>query len=188
MSDSFIFGETPFYFLRHGETLENERGIVQGQTETELTAKGRKTAEQAGARLIDRPLRSIYASPLKRVWRTASIVSALTGVSPIHPVPGLMERNWGIYEGRPKSERPTSSDHPSVETMEAFSARILAAMHSISGPAPLLVVAHSGVFRVLGRHAGLRIDSSTSVGSGHLLLFEPSPDSARTWRISEVSG
>jgi broad specificity phosphatase PhoE len=72
--------------------------------------------------------------------------------------------------------------------MEAFSGRVLAAMRSISGPAPLLVVAHSGVFRVLGRHAGLRIDSSTSISSGHLLLFEPSPDSARTWRISEVSG
>jgi len=187
MDESFIFGTTPFYFLRHGETQESRSGITQGQMETELNDTGRKTAEQIAARLAGVHLRSICASPLKRAWRTATIISLLTGV-PLHPVPGLVERNWGVYEGRPKSERPTSPNSPTVETMESFSSRILDAMRSIAGPAPLLVVAHSGVFRVLARHAGLSIDTSTGIDSEQLLLFDPPRGSGSGWRISEIHG
>ena len=185
MSDGFIFDVTPFYFLRHGETSESKKGILQGQTETELNGKGRWTAEQAGERLIGTNLRSIYASPLKRAWQTAYIVSVLTGV-PTLPAPGLVERKWGVFEGRPKSERPKAVDPPTVETMGAFEGRVLSTMRSISGPIPLLVVAHSGVFRVLARHAGLSIDNSTTVESGHLFLFEPPGVERNRWRISEV--
>ena len=89
MGDStFAFGITPFYFLRHGETRESRDGILQGQNETELNPNGRRMAEAAAEALVDIRLGSIYASPLKRAWRTASIVSVLTGVS-VHELPGL---------------------------------------------------------------------------------------------------
>lgn len=185
MSDSFAFDLTPFYFLRHGETRESHSGILQGQTDTELNAMGRRAAEQAAISLVDAGLRSIYASPLKRAWQTAMIVSILTG-APVRPVAGLMERNWGIYEGRAKVERPTSEDPPTVEKMAAFSGRILDAMRSLSGPLPLLIVAHSGVFRVLARHAGQSMDRSISINSAHPVLFDTRHESARGWRISEI--
>lgn len=187
MNDHFVFDATPFYFLRHGETLETEAGILQGQSESELSDTGRKTAVAAAARLAAVPLRSIYASPLMRTWQTASIVSASAGIA-VQPLPGLMERNWGIYEGRPTSERPKSPDPESVETMADFSNRILSAMRSISGPAPVLIVSHSGVFRVLARHAGLSIGDSTRVGSAQPLLLDPSRRQGSGWRISEVYG
>jgi probable phosphoglycerate mutase len=185
MSDKFLFEETPFYFLRHGETFDSTRGILQGQRETELNGVGRKTAEEAADRLVGTNLRSIYASPLKRAWQTASIVSVLTG-APAHAEPGLMERKWGIFEGRPKSERPAFEGHPTVETIDSFSVRILDAMQSISGPTPLLVVAHSGVFRILARHAGFPIDDSITITSGHLLRFEPPSNERSRWRITEM--
>lgn len=185
VNDRFVFDVTPFYFLRHGETPESQSGILQGQTETELNAMGRKAAEKAAAHLVGITLRSIYASPLKRAWQTASILSTLTGV-PAHSLPGLMERHWGIYEGRPKSERPATPNPETVETMEDFSNRILDIMRSISGPAPFLIIAHSGVFRVLARHAGLYIDASTNVGNAQLLLLDPSGGTGSGWRISEV--
>ena len=47
----FEFGVTPFYFLRHGETRETERGIVQGQNDTRLIAKGRQSAVKAAGAL-----------------------------------------------------------------------------------------------------------------------------------------
>ena len=187
MSERFQFGVTPFYFLRHGETRESRRGILQGQTETELTALGRKTAEDVAPRLAGVGLRSIYASPLKRAWHTASILSTLTGV-PAHPLPGLMERRWGIYEGRHKNERPALQDPETVESMDDFSQRIVQAMRSITGPVPLLVVAHSGVFRILARLAGLSIDSSTAVDSAQLLLIDPSRGQDGSWHFSEVTG
>ena len=187
MEGSFVFGTTPFFFLRHGETPETERGILQGQSDSGLSETGRETAKAAAARLSSVPLRSIYSSPLKRTWETATIVSAAVGVE-IQSVPGLMERDWGIYEGRPTIERPATPDPETVETTADFSGRILAAMHSIGGPAPVLIVSHSGVFRVLARHAGLSIGDSTRIGSSQPLLIDPSRRQGAGWRISEVNG
>jgi len=186
LSDSFTFGLTSFYFLRHGETSESKRGILQGQTETELDDVGLKSAAQAGERLAGARICSIYASPLKRAWQTAAILSDLID-APLYPAPGLMERNWGVYEGHPKTERPPERSPPGVEPLDAFSRRVLDTMGSISGPTPLLIVAHSGVFRVLAEHAGLPVSAGASIGNMQLLLFEPPDGSRRDWTISQVT-
>lgn len=187
LAQKFEFGVTPFYFLRHGETNENKNGIVQGQNDTDLNASGRRHAEEAGERLVGAGLGSIYASPLKRTMRTASIVSTLTRV-PIFRVPGLMERHWGEFQGRRKDQRPDDPNPPTVETVKDFSARVLAALGSIIGPAPVLVVAHSGVFRVLCGHGGLPADRRVSTTSAQPLYFEPASAPGQQWRISEVQG
>lgn len=187
MGSDFVFDVSPFYFLRHGETRESQAGILQGQVDTALSATGRKTAEDAGQRMIGHDLGSIYASPLQRAWTTASIVSVLTG-APRYPLPGLMERCWGIYEGRPKSERPRTPNPESVETLEAFSARVVAAMRSISGPSPVLVIAHSGVFRVLCQHFGFEMDMTTSISSADLVFLTPPKNGQTRWHINAVNG
>lgn len=186
MESDFVFGVTPFYFLRHGETAESEAGILQGQSETVLSPMGRKTAEEAARRLVARELGSIYASPLRRAWTTASIVSAMTG-APRFPLQGLMERHWGKYQGRPKIERPDIVDPASVETMEAFTTRILGAMRSISGPSPVLVISHSGVFRALGQVFGFPMDRRISISNADLVLLEPTSETASPWHISMVA-
>ena len=182
---SFEFGVTPFYFLRHGETKETRKGILQGQNETELTPAGRRMAEAAAETLSAVPLASIYASPLKRAWDTASIVSLFTR-APIHPTPGLMERHWGVYQGRRKADRPADPSPETAEREEDFIHRVAKAMDSIEGPSPVLVVAHSGVFRALCQSVGISIDRRISVTSGQVLKLEPPTASRRTWRISVV--
>lgn len=182
-NDTFVFGETPFYFLRHGETVENETDIVQGQNDTELSERGRKTAEQAGMILPNLGLRSIYASPLRRAWETAVISRAALN-TPIYTLPGLKERYWGIYEGGPKNQRPLVNCHESVETMKDFRARVLSAMRSIQGPSPVLVVAHSGVFRVLFEYAGYRMAPTVSISNSEVLKVDPPNSQRRTWKFS----
>lgn len=181
----FQFGVSPFYFLRHGETFANEAGIVQGQDETELSAQGRRTAERAAETLASVALGSICTSPLKRTMMTASIVALFNG-APVQALPGLMERHWGVYQGKRKDLRPSSDDPPTVETMEAFERRVLDAMRAISGPSPVLVVAHSGVFRVICRHAGIAIDRRISVANGQVLSLTPLATSGRSWHIRVV--
>ena len=181
----FEFGVTPFYFLRHGETRETERGIVQGQNDTRLIAKGRQSAVKAAGALDGVLLRSIYASPLMRAWETASILSILRGV-PVFPAPGLMERNWGPYQGLHKDLRPSEPIANSVEGREAFAKRVIAEMRSIDGPSPLLVVAHSGVFRVLCGHFGLSDSPAVTVPSGLVVKMEPPGAQRSRWHISVV--
>ena len=182
---SFEFGVTPFYFLRHGETHESRTGITQGQNETELNPDGRRMAEDAAKALSDIPLRSIYASPLKRAWQTASIVSVLTGV-PAYARPGLMERHWGKFQGFRKALRPAHRNPETVETMEDFRHRVVHAMESIPGPSPVLVVAHSGVFRALCEGVGIPVNSRVTVLSGQVLRMEPPAGSRKAWRITVV--
>ncbi len=182
---AFKFGTTPFYFLRHGETYESREGIVQGQNDTELNTAGRKMAEDAAEALSNIPLASIHASPLKRAWMTASIVSVLTGV-PVHALPDLMERHWGKFQGRRKAHRPSAANPETVETVEDFRKRVTKAMESIPGPSPVLVVSHSGVFRALCEIVGIRVVSRVAVTSGQVLKFEPPTADRRNWRISVV--
>ena len=186
MADSgFEFGITPFYFLRHGETRESRDGILQGQNETELTPAGLQMAKSAAAALSRLDLGSIYASPLKRAWRTASVVSGVTGV-PLHPVEGLMERHWGVFQGRPKADRPSTPNPETAETLEEFRHRVVGAMNSIRGPSPVLVVAHSGVYRVICDIIGSAPERGASVNSGEVLMLEPPTLSGEAWGISVV--
>ena len=182
---AFQFGATPFYFLRHGETYESREGIVQGQNDTELNTAGRQMAEDAAEALSEVPLASIYASPLKRAWRTASIVSVLTGV-PVFANADLMERHWGKFQGRRKAHRPSAANPATVESVEDFRQRVAKAMASIPGPSPVLVVAHSGVFRAICENVGIPIKGRISVNSGQVLRFEPPTADRGTWRISVV--
>ena len=181
---SFRFGVTPFYFIRHGETRESVNGVLQGQKDTRMLDRGRQSARKAAAALDGIVLRSIHASPLQRTWETASIVSLLTGV-PVFSV-WLMERNWGPYEGFPKDMRPSEPNAKSVESVDAFSSRIVAAMNSISGPAPVLIVSHSGVFRSLCHYTGLSEDPSVSLSSGMVLKFLPPGEKSPRWHIEAV--
>lgn len=130
-------------------------------------------------------LRSIYASPLERTWETASIISVLRGV-PVFPLPGLMERNWGPYQGLPKEMRPNRPDAKSVESTDAFRSRVVAAMQSITGPPPVLIVAHSGVFRLLCHYTGLSDNHAVSVASDMVLKLEPPGDHRQRWHVSVV--
>lgn len=184
---AFQFGTTPFYFLRHGETNDSEHGIVQGQEETVLNDEGRLTAWKAAKLISPIHLGSIYSSPLRRAWETAEIISRATAI-PVVPLPGLMERNWGAYQGKSRDMRPRLRDPNGVETTDLFWSRVHAAMTSITGPSPVLVVAHSGVFRLLCSHAGLSVDQRTAVANGLVLKFDPPGHCEKEWHIEAVAG
>ncbi len=184
---AFRFGNTPFYFLRHGETSDGELGLVQGQDESVLSDEGRLTAWKAARILSPIHLRSIYSSPLRRAWETAEIIARVAAI-PVTPLPGLMERNWGHYQGKSRDSRPRLQDPDGVERTSLFWARVHAAMQSIAGPLPVLVVAHSGVFRLLCRHAGLTVDQGTAVANGLVYSFDPPQSGRQQWRIQVVDG
>lgn len=44
------------YIIRHGETDENRKGIIQGQLDTRLNEEGRLQAERVAEALRDKPV------------------------------------------------------------------------------------------------------------------------------------
>ena len=91
--------ETTIFLVRHGETVDNARQIMQGQTQGELNQRGREQAEQVAQRLALEPLDAVVASDLHRAIQTAEIIAGPHGL-PIVTTPLLRERDWGSFTGR----------------------------------------------------------------------------------------
>jgi len=91
--------ETTIFLVRHGETVDNARQIMQGQTQGELNQRGREQAEQVSRRLASEPLDAIVASDLHRAIQTAEVIAEPHGL-PVVTTPLLRERDWGSFTGR----------------------------------------------------------------------------------------
>ncbi len=143
--------KAPFFFLRHGETDWNKEARAQGQTDIPLNATGRDQASAAIPLLRNQGIVRIVTSPLERASDTAAIVNSALSV-PVDRHPGIMERAFGPYEGKP-FDRGWYEDGPGngAEEHEPFNARILSALVEIlDRPGPVLLVSHGGVFRAFG--------------------------------------
>ena len=96
-----VWADFDVYLLRHGETSWNRAKILQGSVSyTELTPRGVRMAEETAAGMKAAGLRfdRIYASPYRRAWRTAEIVSSRLGGAPVADW-RLREMCFGRYEG-----------------------------------------------------------------------------------------
>ncbi len=91
--------ETTIILVRHGETVDNARQIMQGQTQGELNERGREQARQVAERLAGEKLDAIVASDLHRAIQTAEIIAVPHGL-PVQTTPLLRERDWGGFTGR----------------------------------------------------------------------------------------
>lgn len=140
--------KVPVYLLRHGETDLNARGVLQGSIEEPLNAVGRQQAQAAAQTLSGLGIARIVSSPQSRARQTADIVAAVLHSS-IEENALLRERDWGIYEGKPRCER--SEEGAGVEPLSSLNARAYQAFESIAGElsTSCLVVTHSGLIKAL---------------------------------------
>ena len=91
--------DTTILLVRHGETVDNARQIMQGQTQGELNERGREQARQVAERSATAPVDVIIASDLRRAIQTAEIIAAPHRL-PVVTTPLLRERDWGGFTGR----------------------------------------------------------------------------------------
>jgi len=91
--------KTTIFLVRHGETIDNARQIMQGQTQGCLNEKGREQAQQVADRLAEEQIDAIVASDLRRAIQTAEFIAAPHQL-PVVTTPLLRERDWGGFTGR----------------------------------------------------------------------------------------
>ena len=96
------------YFLRHGQTNYNLKGIVQGQEVDEpLNGTGENQALMTGNHLKKtvQSFDSVYCSPLLRAKKTAQIINSIMEYrGSITYDDRLMERKAGIFSGKTEEE------------------------------------------------------------------------------------
>ena len=91
--------DTVLFLVRHGETVDNARQIMQGQTQGCLNEKGREQARVVAERLAAEPVDAVVASDLRRAIQTAEVI-AVPHALPVVTTPLLRERDWGGFTGR----------------------------------------------------------------------------------------
>src|SRR5690606_1612611 len=92
-----------FYFIRHGQTDLNLKGIVQGRgVNSPLNETGLRQAQAFYQAFKHIPFDKIYTSTLLRTKQTVQPFLDL-GI-PSEELDGLDEISWGIYEGNEQNE------------------------------------------------------------------------------------
>ena len=92
---------TELWLVRHGETEWSLSGRHTGRTDIPLTEHGRERAVELGKFLAGTKFAAVRCSPMRRARETCEIA----GYGDVAVVdPGLMEWDYGVYEGRTSQE------------------------------------------------------------------------------------
>ena len=116
---------TILYLVRHGETIDNARQVMQGQTQGALNEVGIQQAQELAERLKDERIDAFVASDLRRSVDTCRILAEPHRL-PVITTPLLRERDWGSFTGRfipDLKGEPWSDD---IESLEALLSRAYA--------------------------------------------------------------
>jgi len=181
----------PFWYLRHGETDWNARGLAQGNIDIPLNETGREQARAAAGLLRDRGIATIVASSLSRARATAEIIGAELGLPVAAVDDGLREVRFGVAEGLPQAdwyqEWLAGAFAPEGgETFAELRARATAAVNRATARPPLvLVVAHGALFRSLRAAMGLPTDVRTQ--NAMPIFCAPPPTGQSGWTL-EAAG
>ena len=97
------------HYVRHGKTLFNRLGRMQGWSDSPLEPEGIEQARQAKEALKDVPLKKAYTSTSERCVDTAHIVLEGRDV-PLIYTKKLKEISWGDYDGFLISDDPKEID------------------------------------------------------------------------------
>ena len=155
---------TIMHLVRHGRSLWNAAGRIQGQIDIELDESGLQQAQRIADRLEREPIAAIYASPLLRAKATAEAIAERFNL-PVKPDARLMEYGFGVISGMTWAE--VKENHPDLanrwledpgvvpvtgsEGHANFAARVMSAMQDICTQHPtehVAIVAHGGTFGV----------------------------------------
>ena len=107
---------TILYLVRHGETVDNARQLMQGQTQGELNENGVLQAKALSEQWRNRVIDAVISSDLKRAVDTAAVIAAPHGLEVV-TTSLLRERDWGNFTGR---YIPALKNEPWPENVESL--------------------------------------------------------------------
>ncbi len=145
------------YFVRHGESEANQRGVFAGQKEDSvLSEKGKEQAKNTAHEIKNKNLKidKIISSPLKRALETAEIIANEIGFnsSDIAIDNRITEYDMGSLTGTPiheiSSVALTTAEN--AENTDDFKNRVYSCLKELlEMPENILLVSHAGVGRIL---------------------------------------
>lgn len=170
--------------VRHGETDENIKGIIQGQWSGPLNQTGIKQAEEIARILADESFDQIWSSDLLRAKQTAERIVQYHPGNKLELSEALREYSYGIYHGKPtqtldwvKEEgegltRHTPGGENALDVAERASIFVNGLLQQ--DIQRVLLVTHGGTMRVI-----------KALATGERLgpMFEIRPENTAIWKL-----
>jgi len=177
------FSPTTLCLVRHGETVWNAEGRIQGQHDVPLSDVGRAQAEALAEALAGERFDAIYSSDLMRVRQTAEPVARRLGLT-VNLEPGLRERHYGKFQlilYREARERfPEEFAEMTARTLDfdfggtGESLRIFA--ERVGATLKAIVANHAGGRVLVLTHGGV-------LDVAHRLIHGSTMDAHRDWEL-----
>ena len=157
--------ELTFYLLRHGRTVWNDQGLMQGSGNSDLTEAGIQGAILTGKALANVPFVAAYSSCLQRTIDTANHILGQRDV-PLFQHNGLNEHAFGSWEGQKIEIIQQLDEYQQMlndpanyqalsnggETWAALAERAMKAIYDIArvhDKGNILIVSHGNTLRLL---------------------------------------
>lgn len=141
------------YFESHSSSTDNEQGISSGNLDPPLSEKGKRQAEELGARYRTRQISLIYCSDLQRSIQTSKIAFKSRKV-PIIQDQRLREWDYGQHNGYPSVDVERSKisyihrPFPGGESLEDAFKRICEFLHTITEQ-NVIIIGHRATYYTL---------------------------------------
>ena len=188
--------------VRHGESIGNFENRLQGQTDYELTPRGRLEAEATAERLAAMGASALYTSPLTRAMGTAVTIAGRLGCEP-RVLEELSEYHFGELSGATYAEirerfgqttAPQERVYPGEEGRGVFFRRVTETLWRIADEHPgeaVAVVSHGGPIALFCQNVlGLpyRRPMPFSIANASLSLVEVADERSRERGARAVLG
>ena len=195
-----------YYIVRHGQTLANRQGILQGHLDVPLSEHGKKQAELVAEALSRASIDAVYSSDLDRACATAQAIGKYHNLEPITD-PRLREIHCGSSQGKTMEESrrlypefftafekdPLNTPRPGGgESFADLCHRSVSALEDILQRHPgsnVVIVTHGGVIRCLLAHAdGVKPDpSSTTPANASISIISTQGGKLRVEKFNDTT-
>ncbi len=137
---------------RHGETIENQKKIMQGHLPGHLSKRGIEQAKKLALRLKNEKIDAIYSSDLKRASDTAKEIAKYHKNIQINFVQELREANLGSLTGKCSEDvdwdnRPDNIE--SAASMQKRAKKLLDKVYNKYSNKTVIFVGHNGINKAM---------------------------------------
>lgn len=186
---------TRVHLVRHGTTLLNRANRYRGRRDVPLDRGGWDDAWTAAGRLAGTGLDAVYTSPLRRARDTARIVADAAGIDDVVDLPGLVNLDYGRWEGMTAEEARTDDPAryerysagdltvrcPDGESLAEAAARVALSLQMLAALHPggtVAAVSHAAVVRLAAVVGGAVDAEDWRIGlpNGSVTTFVATPD------------
>lgn len=145
------------YLIRHGKTLWNEKGLLQGKSDIPLNEEGKVKALELKDYFIDKNIDLCFSSPLDRAYTTAKIIFPNLNIIKNKKI---VERDLGQFEGKSHTEYhfhdfwdyKANSNYGGVEPVQSLFERSKQFLEELTNNYPnknIVVVSHGAFLKAL---------------------------------------